>query len=91
MDKYGRERSIGIRHEAIGICHDPFAFRVAPRRRVYGGSGYIDAMRTKTRHLSERAEVESVAAAGIENNIARRGRHEFRDRVQQRISHSAIM
>ena len=34
--KDGGEGTVGIRHEAIGVGHDPFAAGVAPRGGIYG-------------------------------------------------------
>ena len=66
-----RERAVGVRHEAIGIGHDPLAFGVAPRRGIHGRNRDVDAMRIEAGLASEAAEVETVAAAGIENDVAR--------------------
>ena len=50
-----------------------------------------NAMRIETSLASEAAEVETVAAAGVENRVARRRRRDLRDRLQQRLSRAAIV
>ena len=40
---------------------------------------------------ARRAEVETVAAAGIENDVAGRCGHDLRDGAQQRLGHAAIV
>ena len=86
-----RERAIGIRHEAVGIGHDPLASRVAPRRGINGWNRDVDAMRIEADLASEDAEVETVTAAGIENAVARRRYHDLRDRLQHWLCHAAIV
>jgi hypothetical protein len=48
-------------------------------------------MRAKAGLASERAQVETLAAAGIENDVARRCGHDLRDRAQQRPGRAAIV
>ena len=48
-------------------------------------------MRIETNLAREAAEVESVAAAGIEDNIARARGHHLGDRQQQRLRYAAIV
>ena len=79
-----RKRAIGVRHETIRIGHDPFASGEAPCRGIHGGNRDVHAMRIKTGLASERAEVETVSTAGIENDVAGRCGQDSRDGVQQR-------
>ena len=67
-----RERAVGVRQEAIGIGNDPLASGVAPCRCINGRNRDVDAMRLEARLASEGAEVKTVTAAGIENDVARR-------------------
>jgi hypothetical protein len=39
----------------------------------------------------ETAEIEAIAAPGIENNIARTRANHLRDPAQQRLGHAAVM
>jgi hypothetical protein len=48
-------------------------------------------MRIEAGLASEGAEVETVTAAGIENDVPRARDHHLRDGVQQRLGHAAIV
>ena len=74
------ERPVGDRHDPIGIGHHPLALRVAPRGCIHRRDGDIDAMGVEVRFALDGAEVEAVAAAGIQNHVVGSGRHGLRDR-----------
>jgi hypothetical protein len=86
-----RKRAIGVRHEAIGIGHHPFASGVAPRRRFNGCSRNVDAVRIESGLSGESAEIEAFTAAGIENYVARQWCGYLVDRVEKRAGQTAIV
>jgi len=86
-----RERAVVVRHDAISIGHDPLASRVAPCRGINGRNRDVDAMCIEAGLVSEGAEVETVTAAGIENDVTGRCVHHRGDRTQQRFGHAAIV
>jgi hypothetical protein len=85
------ERSIGIRHEAIGIGHNPLAARIAARRGIDCRNGDVDAMRIEAKLAGKGTEVEAVATAGIEDNVALRRGHDIRDGMKQGLGHAEIV
>jgi hypothetical protein len=89
--KDDRERSVGVGYEAIGIGHDPLASRVAPRGGIDGRNRDVDAVRVEARLAFEGTKVEAVTATGVENDIARTHGYHLRDRVEQRLGHTAIV
>jgi len=89
--QHDREGTVGIRHEAIGIGHDPLALGVASRRRLNGWNGDIHAMPITAALSGERAEIEAVPAAGVEDRVVWRSLHNLRDCVQQWLSRAAIV
>jgi len=62
---------VRVWHEAVGIRHYPFALRVAAGGGIDGWDRDIDAVAVEARLLRETAEIEAVAAAGIENYVVR--------------------
>src|ERR1017187_10370563 len=48
-------------------------------------------MRLESSLASEASEIETVAATGIQNNVARTSGHELRNSAQQRLRHTAIV
>ena len=65
------EGPVGVRHEAIGIGHDPLAARITARRGIHGWNRDVDAVRGEASLLGEGTEMEAVATAGVENDVAR--------------------
>ncbi len=76
-----RERTVGIRHKAIGIGDDPFTSGVGPRRQVNCRSRDVNTMCIEADLPGESTEVETLTAACIENGVARRCGQNLRDRV----------
>lgn len=85
------ERPIRIGHHAIGIRNYPLAVRVAPRGCVNGRDRDIDPMRIAPGIALESAEVETIAAAGIENHVAGSRGDGFRDGQTLMLSKSPVM
>ena len=65
------ERATGVRHEAIGIGHDPLAFGVASRRCIDGRNRDVDAMRIEA----------GPAGEACRSRNRRRSRHRERCRL----------
>ncbi len=86
-----RERAIGVRHEAISIGHYALATWVASRRGINGRNRNVDTMRIEAGLASKGAEVETVAAAGIKNDVAGRSAHDVRYRPQERFGDAALV
>jgi hypothetical protein len=86
-----RERAIDVRHEAIGIGHDPLAPGIAPRRGIDCWNRDIDSMGIEAGLGGEISKVETVTAAGIENNVAWGCGDGLCNRLRQRTGHAAIV
>ena len=67
---YDRERTIGIRHEAIRVGYDPFASGVAPRRQINGPNRDVNSMSVEAGRASKSSKVEAITASGIEDAAA---------------------
>ena len=91
MDNTIENEASHIGHETIGVGHDPFALGESPRGRIYGRSGNVYAVRFKTRQASQRAEIESVAASGIQDDVIRRCGHHFPDALEQGLGYPALV
>ncbi len=85
------ERPIGIGDHAIGIRNDPLAFCVAPRGCVNGRDGDIDPVGLTSGSALESTEVETIAAAGIENHVAGSRVDGFRDRQTLMLGNPPVM
>ena len=80
IDKTTENDLIRIGHPAIGIGNHPLAFRVAPRGCVNGRDRDIDPMGIARGFALESAEIETIAAAGIENHVVASRGDGFRNR-----------
>lgn len=86
-----RKRPVGVRHEAIGVGDYPFAGGESTRGGFNGGHGDIDAMRAEFGLPVERAEIKTVPAAGVKNDIFGRRERKIGDGMKERAGHAAIV
>ncbi len=91
IDRTSENDRAGVRHESIGIGDNPLAFGIAPGRGIHGRNGDVDSMRIEADPAREGAEVEPVATAGIENNVAGAWSREIGDGIEQRDRHAEIV
>ena len=73
------EGRVGVGDLAVGIGDNPLAPGVAAGRGIDGGDGDIDAVGLAGGLLGEGAEIEAVAAAGVENDVLGGGGGEVDD------------
>ena len=85
------ERAVRIRHGAIGVGDHPFAFGIAARGGVDRGDRDIDPMGVASGLALQQAEVETVAASGVENNVAGSCGQRFGDGAIQRRGDATVM
>src|ERR1700733_1246178 len=85
---------IGVRYEAVGISHDPLASlagREALRRGIDSEGRDVDTMRIEAGLPGERAQVEAIPAAGIENHVVATRSGNLSDGAQQRSGHAEVV
>jgi hypothetical protein len=86
----GLKRAVLERQEAVGVGDDPETVAIALRRRLDGGDGDVDAARRDAVRAPEGIGVMPLAAAGIEERVARAQRQRTHDRVHERLGQSAV-
>lgn len=78
-----REGFADARDDTIGIGDEPMAVGVAPGGEIDGGDGDIDAGSLETVKERETAEIEAIAAAGIEDGVVTGGSEQTADGVEK--------
>ena len=86
-----RKGGVRVRQKPVGVRDNPLAGGITARGRVDGGDGDINAMGVASAVVGKRAEIVSVAAAGVEDGIGCGWLQQVLNFGEQRSGQAAIM